>query len=182
MDATTSAVIQQLINELVLLNKANFLNGSFPEWIMAIAAVVTLIGVVIAYIEYREKTRPYIDIAIQTQIDQGRWNFLTKISNKGQYPIYSKITNALLVIGDEKYPTIVDKEWVIFPNESEDVLVPVGNINEIGKYTKNVVELLVEVSSRKLKQKEFAYKTILRVQVLVEEEKPGFILLEKTFI
>ena len=94
-----------------------------------------------------------------------------------------------MTIGDEKYPTIVDKEVVIFPGENEEMLIPVGNINEIGrkkireaKYTKNIVELLVEVSSRKLKQKEYRYKTILRLQVLVEEEKPGFILLEKTFI
>lgn len=160
MDATASAVFQQIISELVSFNKESFFNGSFPEWITAIAAVVTLMGVAIAYIDYREKTRPYIDVAIQTQLDQGRWSFLTKISNKGQYPVYSKITNAMLIIGDEKYPTIIDKEWVLFPNESEDVLVPVGNINEIGrkkireaKYTKNVVELHIDVSSKKTQTK-----------------------------
>lgn len=163
--------------------------GTVPEWITSIAALVALIGVVIAYREYNEKTRPYLDITLKTEVNQGKWFFLTIISNKGQYPVYSKITNALLTIGDEKYPTIVDKEFVIFPGENEDTLIPVGNINEIGrkkireaKFTKNIVELLVEVSSRKLKQKEFRYKTILRVQILVEEEKPNFILLEKTFV
>ncbi len=162
--------------------------GTLPEWATSIAALIALIGVAIAYKEYSEKTRPYLDIKLKTEINQGKWNFLTIISNKGQYPVYSKITNALLTIGDEKYPTVVDKEVVIFPSEDEEILIPVGHINETGrkkireaKYTKNVVELFVEVSSRKLKQKEFRYKTILRVQVLVEEEKPGFVLLEKTF-
>jgi hypothetical protein len=163
--------------------------GSLPDWIMSIAALIALIGVALAYREYSEKTRPYIDIELQTVINQTQWSFLTLISNKGQYPVYSKITNALLTIGDEKYPTIVNKELVVFPGEDKKTFVPVGNINAIGrkkireaKYTKNVVELLVEVSSRKLNQKEYRYKTILRVQVLVEEEKPGFVLLEKTFI
>jgi len=163
--------------------------GAIPEWIAAISALIALIGVAIAYREYSEKTRPYLDVKLKTEINQGNWIFLTVLSNKGQYPVYSKITKALLTIGDEKYPTIVDQETVIFPSEDEEIVIPVGHINEIGrkkirdaKYTKNIVELLVEVSSRKLKQEEFRYKTILRVQVLVEEEKPGFILLEKTFI
>ena len=163
--------------------------GAIPEWITSMAALIALIGVAIAYKEYSEKTRPHLDIKLKTEINQGNWNFLTVLSNKGQYPVYSKITKALLTIGDEKYPTIVDQEVVIFPSEDEEIMIPIGHINEIGrkkireaKYTKNIVELLVEVSSRKLKQKEFRYKTILRVQVLVEEEKPGFILLEKTFV
>lgn len=189
MDATTSAVIKQLIKDLDSLNRVNFLYGSLPEWITSIAALIALVGVVIAYKEYSEKTRPYLDVKIKTEINQGKWSFLTILSNKGQYPVYSKITNALLTIGDEKYPTIVDKEVVIFPGENEEMLIPVGNINEVGrkkireaKYTKNIVELLVEVSSRKLKQKEYRYKTTLRLQILVEEEKPGFILLEKSFV
>lgn len=163
--------------------------NAIPEWITSIAAMIALVGVAIAYKEYSEKTRPYLDVKLKTEIKQGNWYFLTVLSNKGQYPVYSKITKALLTIGDEKYPTIVDQEVVIFPSEDEKIMIPIGHINEIGrkkireaKYTKNIVELLVEVSSRKLKQEEFRYKTILRVQVLVEEEKPGFILLEKTFV
>ncbi len=189
MDATTSALLQQLANDPEGLKGFILFYGSLPEWITSIAALIALVGVIITYKEYSEKTRPYLDIKIKTEINQGKWSFLTILSNKGQYPVYSKITNALLTIGDEKYPTIVDKEVVIFPGENEEMLIPVGNINEIGrkkireaKYTKNIVELLVEVSSRKLKQKEYRYKTTLRLQVLVEEEKPGFILLEKSFV
>lgn len=189
MDATTSAQILKLLNNLRTLNASNSFYGSLPEWITCIAALIALISVVIAYREYNEKTRPYLDIKIKTEINQGKWNFLTIISNKGQYPVYSRITNALLTIGDEKYPTIVDKEVVIFPGENEEMLIPIGHINDVGrkkireaKYTKNIVELFVEVSSRKLKQKAYRYKTTLRLQVLVEEEKPGFILLEKSFV
>lgn len=189
MDATTSAQTIQLANSLEAFKNFNFFYGSLPEWIMSLAAFVGLLGVATAYREYNEKTRPYLDIKIKTEISQAEWSFLTIISNKGQYPVYSRITNALLTIGDEKYPTIVDQEMVIFPGENEETLIPIGHINANGrkkireaKFTKNIVELQVEVSSRKLRQREYRYKTILRLQVLVEEEKPGFILLEKSFV
>lgn len=164
--------------------------GSLPEWITSVAASIALVGVAIAYKEYCEKTRPYIDIEIKPEINKksGVWSFAASVINKGQYPVYSRITNALLTIGDEKYPTLFDQEMVVFPND-EKISAPVGYISLIGrkkireaKYTKNIVELLVEISSRKIRQKEFRYKTTLRVQVLVEEEKPVFILLEKTFV
>jgi len=164
--------------------------GSLPEWITAVAAFIALVGVAIAYFDHKERTRPYTDVELQTEInpDLKTWSFSTLILNKGQYPIFSRITKALLVIGDDKYPTIVDSEVVIFPGDDKKIQIPVGHINETGrkkireaKYTKNVVELEVEVSSRKIREKNYKYKTLLRVQILVEEEKPGFILLEKSF-
>lgn len=164
--------------------------GSIPEWVTAFAALLTIAGVFFARKEYVERTRPYVDVEYETLVDEDSktWNFLVVAINRGQYPIYSKITKALLIVGDEKYPTIVDQEVVLFPGDDKKIKIPVGNINQLGrkkireaKYTKNIVELQVEVSSRKLKEVAYTYKTILRVQVLVEEEKPGFILLEKTF-
>lgn len=190
MDATVSAVFQQLISKLDL-NNVSFFYGSLPDWIMAIAAIAALIGVAIGFVEYREKTRPYIDVELQTEINTNSkiWMFSTLILNKGQYPVFSKITRALLVVGDEKFPTIVDTEVVIFPGDDKKIQIPVGHITEIGrkkireaKYTKNVVELDIEVSSRKLREKEFKYRTLLRVQILVEEESPSFVLLEKSFV
>jgi hypothetical protein len=174
----------------MLLEIITFNFGSLPEWITAISALIALTGVVIAFIEYHAKTRPYLNIKIETQIDeQKNWNFLATLSNKGKYPVYSKITKALLIIGDEKYPTMINQTFVIFPGGKEEIKAPVGFINELGrkkitqaKFRKNIVKLFTEVSSKKLKQKKFKYKTILKLQILVEGEKPDFILLEKTFI
>lgn len=162
--------------------------GSFPEWITSVATLIALFGILIAFFEYKERTRPYIDIEIETKIENKVWNFFTKIKNKGQYPVYSKISKAILKIGDEKYPTLFENELVVFPNE-EKTYMQIGSINEIGrkkireaKYTSNTAEILLEISSRKIDQKDYKYKTTLRLQVLVEEDNPIFIILEKTFI
>jgi len=163
--------------------------GSIPDWITAIVAIFALLGVWVAYRDYLEKTRPYVEVELETVIDEKskNWTFLAKVLNKGQYPVYTKISKALLTVGDEKYPTPADKEFTIFPGE-EKVKIPVGSIYEKGrknireaKYTKNTVELELEVFSRKIGYQNYKYKTYLKVQILVEEDKPDFILIEKKF-
>jgi hypothetical protein len=163
--------------------------GSIPEWLTSVAGLLALIGVWIAYLGHVEKTRPYLDIHIRYEIVSDNWYFFVDTINKGQYPVYSKITKALFTIGDERYPTIFDDELVIFPGQEKKFFAPIGYINSLGrqkireaKFTKNIVEILVEVSSRKIKQQKYSYKTLVRLQVLVEEANPQIKLLEQRFI
>lgn len=44
--------------------------GSIPDWITAVVAVVALLGVWIAYREYSEKSRPYVEVELETAIDE----------------------------------------------------------------------------------------------------------------
>lgn len=112
---------------------------------------------------------------------------MAKVLNKGQYPVYTKISKALLIIGDEKHPTLVENEFTIFPGE-EKIKIPVGSIYKKGRenirearYTKNTVELHLEVKSRKVGYRKYRYKTNLKVQVQVKEGSPNFVLIEKKF-
>jgi hypothetical protein len=163
--------------------------GSIPDWIAAIVSVCTLLGVWIAYQDYSQKTRPYVEVEIETEIDKesATWNLLAKVLNNGAYPVYVKVDKALLILGDEKYPTLVEKEFTISPKDDK-IRIPVGYIYKVGrdrikqaKYLKNTIELELEISSKKINDFNYKYTTYLKVQILVENDKPGFILLEKKF-
>jgi len=98
--------------------------------------------------------------------------------NKGEYPAIAKISQAILKIGDEEYPTVFNFETVLAPNERQK-LAPIGRINEFGRkkvlgheYRSNRVEIIVCLDSKALRQRKFKYQTKVEYEVDVSGENP----------
>lgn len=140
--------------------------------------LVAILSATVAYREYMIRRRPYVLPEIVFEKESDKWFFHILLVNKGGYPAITKISHALLKIGDEEYPTVFKFETVLSPSEKQK-LAPIGHINETGRkkiigheYKSNRVEIYVCLDSKSLGQKKFKYLTKAEYQVDVSGENP----------
>ena len=139
---------------------------------------IATISVIVAYREYLLRRRPYVMPEIVFEKQDDNWYFHIMLVNKGEYPAIAKISQAVLKIGDEEYPTVFNSETVLSPNEKQK-LAPIGHINGNGRkkilgheYKSNRVEIFVCLDSKALRQKKFKYQTTVEYEVIVTGEDP----------
>ena len=140
--------------------------------------VIAGVSAVIAYREYFLRRRPYVLPQVVFEKKENNWFFHIMLVNKGEYPVVVKVSNAILRIGDEEYPTQFKSEIILAPNEKEK-LAPIGHINENGRkkitnheYKNNRVEISVCLQARSLREQKFKYRTEVEYQVDVSGENP----------
>lgn len=148
---------------------------------------VAVISAFVAYNEYVSKRRPYVVPEIVIGQVDGNWEFAVLLVNKGERPGIARITKAILKIGDEEYPTVFKIDTILAPNE-EKRLAPIGHINELGRnkivgheYISNRVEIILEIQSRSIGDKNFKYKTSAEYYVDVAGNKPILSLTKEAF-
>jgi len=169
-------------------NFTNFLthlNTNYANLLLVVVASVT------AYYAYKEivlRHRPYVIPEIVIEINNDKWFFHILLVNKGEKPGIARISKALLIIGDEEYPTNFKFEAILAPNEKQK-LAPMGHINKLGRnkilgheYRNNRVEISVETEARSVKDKKFKYKTKCEYKVEVLGEKPEIQLISEEII
>jgi len=161
------------------------LNDHYSSLILGIVATISAI---VAYKEYILRRRPYVMPEIIVEVIEDKWFFHIMLVNKGEYPAIVKIAQALLTIGDEKYPTEFNLETILSPGEKQKV-IPIGHINENGRkkirgheYRSNRVEILIDLDSKALGQKQFKYETKVEYEVDVSGEKPIFKLIKEEML
>jgi hypothetical protein len=112
----------------------------------------------------------------------GIWFFHVVLVNKGNLPGVAQITEAILRIGDEYYPTIFNQDFVLTPNERQK-LAPIGHINQVGRnkiigheYKINRVEICLKIKSKPIGARRFKYLTEVVYHVDVKSNNPIFLL------
>jgi hypothetical protein len=163
--------------------------GVIPDWVTAVAAVAAIVSAILAFSDFNARNRPYIDFDIDHVInDNKEWHFFASVINKGQYPVFTTITKAILKVGDVKYPSMFEQEVVVFPGQEKKTKHHLGYISEKGrelikdsKYIENTVTLEIELASRKINEKKYKYKTYALLQIMVGGDEPGFKVIKMTF-
>lgn len=157
-------------------------NDHYANLFLVLIAVVSAI---VAYREYLLRRRPYVMPEIVFEKQDEKWFFHIILVNKGEYPAIAKISQAILKIGDEEYPTVFNFETVLSPNERQR-LAPIGHINEFGRkkvlgheYGSNRVEIIVCLDSKALRQRKFKYQTKAEYEVDVSGENPAIKLVNE---
>lgn len=151
---------------------------------------LVILGVVsIIYVrkEYFLKRRPFIIVNLAAEIKDENWFFYLILVNKGTYTSIAKIKKALLKIGDETYPTEFNTETVLAPNE-EKKIAPIGHINDTGRkkilgheYRNNRVEILAEVVSKSIGDRDYKYQSDFEYQVDISGKTPIFSIIKESF-
>ena len=161
------------------------LNDHYANLLLVLIAGVASI---IAYQEYLQRRRPYVLPEIVFEKQEDKWFFHILLVNKGEYPAIARISNAILRIGDEEYPTTFNFEAILSPGEKQK-LAPIGHINESGRkkilgheYRSNRVEILICLNSKALRQKKFKYQTQAEYEVDVSGENPVIKLIKEKMI
>lgn len=102
-------------------------------------------------------------------------------------PAITKLTKALLKIGDEESPTIIKNEIILSPNEKEFV-ISIGHIKNTGRnkiigheYRNNRVEILFCLESKFISDIKYRYKTEVSYEVNVHGIAPIFTVIEQKF-
>ena len=163
-------------------------NLGLAQWILVL---LTGSALYFAYKEFIQKRRPYIDVVINKAKNpnkqKGGWHFFGEIINRGTYPGIARVTHTLMKVGDERYPSKVDYDIVVFPGESKQLAL-IGSIYEQGikkilghEYRNNRVEIEIKVSSKEIDAKEFKYETSLVYEVDVSSEEPQLMLIQENF-
>lgn len=160
------------------------LNDNYSQLALVVIALISFIG---AYHELVLKVRPYVvpEITVDKN-ENGNWYFNIILVNKGEKPGIARVKNALLQIGDERYATPFELEFVLAPDERAKLL-PIGHINELGrnniktnKYLNNNVQIILEIESKALGDKEFKYTTTEQYVVDVTGENPQIRLVKES--
>lgn len=166
----------------------NFLQNLNDHYGNLLLFLVAIVAAIITYVEYRLKRRPYVFPEIIFEKQNQDWYFHILLVNKGEYPSITRISNALLKIGDEEYPTVFKFEAVLSPGEKQK-LAPIGHINESGRkkingheYRSNRVEISIILDSKSLQQKRYKYKTTAKYEVNVSGESPTIQLVKEEMI
>lgn len=155
--------------------------------------ILIFIATISAYVAYKEfilKRRPYvvpeISYFITKQDGIEDWSFNVTLFNKGTYPGEAKISNALLKVGDNNYPTIINTSVVLVPDEKQN-LAPIGFINGNGlkkirghEFRSNTVEISVEVVSKSIGDTDYPYKTNYDFLVDVTGDTPIFSVISQS--
>jgi len=165
MISTASAVIQTLTD----------INNNYSNLLLVLIAGITAF---VAYREYSLRKRPYVVPEISVEITDENWSFYLILVNKGERPVVARISEALLSIGDENYPTIFNNEIILAQGEKQKI-APIGHINKKGRskiigheYKKNRFEINICLESKSLGEKKFKYRTKAEYSVSVEGERP----------
>ena len=165
-----------------ILETLKSINNNYANFLLLVVAVVSAF---VAFNEYVSKRRPYVLPEIAVEQTNDKWSFAVILSNKGERPGIARITKAILKIGDEEYPTVFKIDTVLAPNEKQ-TLAPIGNINKLGRdriigheYKSNRVEIILEVQSKAIGDKNFIYTTKFEYGVDVSGEKPVLILMKQ---
>lgn len=165
-----------------------FFINTLNQYSNLILVLLGIVGFIYVREEYVLKIRPFVTVEIAVSKNDGRWNFNLILVNKGQYPGKAKITNALLKIGDEKYPTVFDSDLYLAPNEKQKI-APIGHINEVGRkrimgnqYKVNRVEIVVDIESGFITDKKLKYETHCAYNVDVSGEEPVFSIISEKLI
>lgn len=147
-----------------------------------------LIGIasaIVAYREYLLRQRPYVMPEVIFEKNGSDWYFHAGLFNKGEYPAITRISKAILKIGDEEYPTSFAPSFILAPGEKQKV-APLGHIKEIGRkrilgheYRNNRMEIIVCLNSKSLKEKNFKYQTEAEYEVDVSGENPVIRLIKE---
>jgi hypothetical protein len=152
-------------------------------WI-AIASITAFI----AFREYLLRRRPYVMSEILFEKKDDKWFFNLGLINRGEYPAITKITKAVLKIGDEEYPTTYTSE-ILLPSNVKEKLAPVGHINQVGRrkivgheYRSNRVEIIFCINSKSLGQRRFRYQTRIEYEVDVNGDEPVFRLIKEEML
>lgn len=172
---------------MVAINLINQYSG-IADWITTITTVCALVYVIK---EYLMKRRPYIDIEIEiaenSNKQQGGWLFFAKLINKGTYPGIAKVRKTKMCVGDEAYPSKVKTQFVLSPGESKKSAL-IGSIYKTGvkkiighEYRKNRVEIEIQVDSTEIGSKKMKYSTKVVYEVNVKNEKPVLLLIKEDF-
>ncbi|MGA3287786.1 MAG: hypothetical protein ABSD46_10200 [Bacteroidota bacterium] len=163
-----NTIIEYIRIILILLNQYSNLG-------LLIVAVISFFYV---RKEYFLKRRPFVDIEIIPEITEERWGFWIMLINKGTFPGIARISKAILIIGDETYPTIFDTETVLVPEEKKK-LFDIGHINKKGldkirghEYRNNRAEIIVQCQAKAIGDKNFLYETHYKYEINVQGEKP----------
>ena len=161
------------------------INDHYANLLLVLIAGATA---VIAYREYLQRRRPYVLPEIVFEKQEDKWFFHVLLINKGEYPAISRISNALLRIGDEEHLTTFRFEAVLSPGEKQK-LAPIGHINKVGRekilgheYKSNRVEITVCLDSKALRQKKFKYQTKADYEVDVSGENPVIKLIKEEML
>ncbi len=169
----------------MILKYAVILIKTLNQYSNLILVFLGILGFIYIREEYILKIRPFVTVEISTRKNDGNWYFDLVLVNKGQYPGKAKIKNAILKVGDETYPTLFNVEMTLAPNERQK-LAPIGHINEVGRnkilgheYRTNRVEIIVDVASGFVSDKELKYSTHCEYFVNVSGEDPVFSLLSE---
>ena len=91
-------------------------NSDYSQFLLLVVAILSLIFV---YREYVLKRRPFVLLEIIFDNVDNKWFFHAGFVNKGTLPGIAKITEAIIKIGNEHYPTIFHNEIVLTPNERQ---------------------------------------------------------------
>lgn len=163
-------------------------NQGLAQWIMAMVSVLALFY---AVKEFFLKRRPFIDIEIQvaenSNKEQGGWLFFALLINKGTYPGTMKVEKTVMRVGDEEYLSEVKNKIFISPGESKKTAL-IGSIYNKGiqkiknhEYRLNRTEIEIEIKSGELGSDKLKYVTKCVYQVDVSGEKPLITLIEEYY-
>lgn len=165
----------------MILDFLKDINNSYANVGLLILGIISAFYI---YLQYEASTRPYIIPRIMVDTTTDNWQFLVLLKNKGEKPGVAHIKEALLKIGDEKYPTIFEQNLILTPGE-EEKLSPIGYINNIGRnkikgheYQNNRVEISLIIESRSLRDKRFNYITEVIYNIDVTQNPPALTLIK----
>lgn len=167
---------------------ATWIKNFDESYSQAALVFLALITVTYALFEYRLRWRPIVRPMISLQENDQQTNFFLQLINLGTLPCSAIIEECVLTIGDEKYPTLFDRDMVLFPGEP-DKIIPIGSINNIGKqkiigheYISNRVEIYLKIGSRKIgKSKKNSYKTVAKYQIDITQTPAALRIVEELF-
>lgn len=181
MQPSPSKVIDIVSSTLDFLK---VINNDYSQLILVLIAAGTL-GFV--YSEFLSKRRPFTFPLLQLVQKGDEWHFHFILFNKGSMPAFTRVTKALLRIGDEEHPTIFKNEIILAPNEREFV-VSVGYINKVGRdriigheYRINRVEIIFCLESKFINERKYKYNTEVTYEVNVKGELPVFTVINQKF-
>lgn len=176
-----SLIIDSTNSALALLK---VINDSYSQLILVILAFVSIC---LAYKEFVLKRRPFTFPEVTFEKKEADWYFGFILVNKGNSMGLTKVTKALLKIGDEEYFTPVKNEIILSPNE-RNVMVPIGHINEFGRrkikgheYSVNRVEITFNLESKFITDTKYSFYTEVSYLVDVSGEDPVFSVIYQRF-
>ncbi|OGN01319.1 MAG: hypothetical protein A3I26_02000 [Candidatus Yanofskybacteria bacterium RIFCSPLOWO2_02_FULL_43_10] len=163
----------------------DFLKNINDNYAQVFLLLIAVLSTFFVYNEFVLKIRPYVIPEIAVELKDGNWYFNIVLINKGEKPGIARIINAVLKIGDEKYPTLFELNLVLAPNERQRVL-PIGHISSIGRtkilgheYVDNNVQIFLEIESKAIGDKKFKYKTKEEYRVDVSGSQPRITLIKE---
>ncbi len=182
MQISLFSLISTIVDNFLAILK--IINNDYSQITLVLIAVISLWFV---YHEFISKRRPFTFPTLLSSKNGDDWYFQFILTNKGNMPAMTKVTKALLKIGDEEFPTNFNNEIILAPNEKE-FIVNVGHINKFGRnkiigheYLINRVEIIFNLESKFISDRRYKYNTEVTYEVNVKGESPIFTVISQKF-